>query len=315
MSEFPIEKVLTSETTKNLLVKSLEENIISKTTFNTIITRATDEKKFELKVFNDEKLEEISKKIPEIDRANNIFGRRNSHFSELVLTLSHITPQRNLRQILAEVENRRSALKDSYFKLKKSFIKLVRKLKEYEEVSRKEDNDEKILKLVELKVDIESIESGIVDSRLYIEGALKEVFILQKAYDDITETFSLENWDEEDFEKAEIEYNIKRAITQSIRDVRQSGTIGTGNQEYLEMCGIDPYYVCVEVKAFLKQQEETIKKAVEEKKNIKGDTKQLTDFVNYMFYKYKFCVNKVLELRGIKSSYIKEAMYLERSSE
>jgi hypothetical protein len=76
----------------------------------------------EFKTFNSQKLSVIADRMPEIDRANNSFGRHNSQTSNVLMTLTMLndsSPYRLLRQCAAQLEDRRRALKSSIFDLKK----------------------------------------------------------------------------------------------------------------------------------------------------------------------------------------------------
>jgi len=307
---------LLPSTTRNSLtnlVESLAESQVSDTVFNRITTRSFVEKKFELKVFTPDKLEEVAQGMDEINRASNIFGRRDSQFTRLLLTIHHSTPERNLMQIIAEVENRRMALREANFKLKRQVLDLLEKLHEYEVLSKQElsDPDEIVrrqIQLAKLKVSIEESESGITDSRIYIEGALKEVYIFQKAYNEICETYGLENWDESRFEEKEDEYHIKRAIAQSIRDVRQFNAISCGNQDFLQMLGIDPLCVLFDIRSYLNERTRTIQSNPAD-----ITTSSELRFIEFMFRKYSKCVSYALETKGLKSRQYKEAMFLENN--
>jgi len=307
---------LLPSTTRNSLtnlLESLAESQVSDTVFNRITTRSFVEKKFELKVFTPDKLEEVAQGMDEINRASNIFGRRDSQFTRLLLTIHHSTPERNLMQIIAEVENRRMALREANFKLKRQVLDLLEKLHEYEVLSKQElsDPDEIVrrqIQLAKLKVSIEESESGITDSRIYIEGALKEVYIFQKAYNEICETYGLENWDESRFEEKEDEYHIKRAIAQSIRDVRQFNAISCGNQDFLQMLGIDPLCVLFDIRSYLNERTRTIQSNPAD-----ITTSSELRFIEFMFRKYSKCVSYALETKGLKSRQYKEAMFLENN--
>ena len=72
----------------------------------------------------------------------------------------------------------------------------------------------------------------------YIEGAMKDVLALQEIYEDLKEKVS--GFSEHDIEKEESITHLKRSIVQCIRDVRQSGKITKGEQEYMEQIGVNP---------------------------------------------------------------------------
>ena len=112
----------------------------------------------------------------------------------------------------------------------------------------------------ELKRELLQIRAGKLRSQaaeilIKIEGAMKEIETLSGMYD----TLKAEIGDitEAEFEVIQVKSNIKRALMQSIREVRMSGVIGTGNQEYLEQCGVSPTAALKEIVNFLKQEDES----------------------------------------------------------
>ena len=62
---------------------------------------------------------------------------------------------------------------------------------------------------------------------------------------------------EEEFERAQVKSHIKRAMTQSIREVRESGVIKCGNQEYLEQVGVCVSSARSEINKYLEQERNT----------------------------------------------------------
>jgi hypothetical protein len=62
-----------------------------------------------------EMIENITRNHPEITRATSLFGKTQSQFMDNTMTVSHMTPLRNARQILAEMERTRNALKEAFF--------------------------------------------------------------------------------------------------------------------------------------------------------------------------------------------------------
>ena len=172
------------------------------------------------------KMKKITERMVEVERANNSLGRRNTQTTNQLMTLTMLTdsPYRRLRQILAQIENKRDALRSNFFKHQK--IKL--EMKEWEE----DDTPLSRIKLAEANAGMES-------GKKYIEGALKEIGIFQDAYEEIRENNNIpELWDEEDAEIDEIRHHIRQAFRQSHRDMILNGSISQGNAEYLEQYGI-----------------------------------------------------------------------------
>ena len=115
--------------------------------------------------------------MPEVNRTMATFSKRNSQTSLSLMTLNMIDsgPYRVLRQIIAQVEKKRSALKEAMYNNEK------RKL-EIEQLKAKE------LTGVEAELNELEIQKAIydvIDSTNYIEGALKELGALKRRYEEI----------------------------------------------------------------------------------------------------------------------------------
>ena len=173
-----------------------------------------------------EKMQKITERMVEIERANNSLGRRNTQTTNQLMTLTMLTdsPYRRLRQILAQIENKTTALRGQFFEHQKMKLDI----KEWEE----EDTPLSRIKVAEARAGMES-------GKKYIEGALKEIGIFQDAYEEIRKNNNIpEDWDEEDAENDEIKHHIRQAFRQSHRDMVLTGSITQGNAEYLEQYGI-----------------------------------------------------------------------------
>jgi hypothetical protein len=179
-----------------------------------------------LSTITDEKLAVIASKMPEIDRANHSAGRSQTQTTSQLMSLTMMSdsPYRMMRQCLSQIERKRSALEESYFKMKKKAIEIKQWYEEGSEMS--------VLLAQEA-------EAQAFRSKDYIDGALKEIATFQCAYDDIRESHNIpEKWDERDAEIAEIDHHIKQAFRQAHRDVVERGSITGGNMEYMEQYGV-----------------------------------------------------------------------------
>mgnify|MGYP003114922853 CR=1 FL=1 len=179
-----------------------------------------------LPTITNEKMALINERQVEIERAKQTLGRKNTQTTNQLMTLSMLTdsPYRRLRQCITQIESRKTALQRAYFNYQKTMIKI----KEWEE-----EGDE--LSLINIQEAKEQIES----SKVYIDGALKELAVFQEAYEEIRKSNNIpELWDEEDAEMDEIRHHIRQTFRQSHRDMILTGTITQGNAEYLEQYGI-----------------------------------------------------------------------------
>jgi len=173
-------------------------------------------------------LEKIADRLPEIYRAMNTAGRRNTQTTSQLMTLNMAgaEPYRHLRQILAQIDQKKSALEGSAFKLRKNEIKKKKLMEKDDELS-------------QLKV--QELDRGLDRARISIEGAVKEIGMFQDVYDEIREAHGIpEKWDERDAEKGEIRHHIKMGFRTAFQEMMAHGMIGRGSAEYLEQFGIHP---------------------------------------------------------------------------
>jgi hypothetical protein len=179
-----------------------------------------------LATITNEKLAIIAEKMVEIDRVNHTAGRSQTQTTNQLMSLTMMTdsPYRRLRQCMSQIERKRNALEESYFKMQKSKVLIKQWYEKGDEIS--------VIKAQEA-------ESRMIRQKDYIDGAFKEIATFQCAYDEIRESHNIpEKWDERDAEEAEIDHHIKQAFRQAHRDMVNTGRIGLGNMEYMEQYGI-----------------------------------------------------------------------------
>jgi len=179
-----------------------------------------------LSTITDKKLAIIAEKMVEIDRVNHTAGRSQTQTTNQLMSLTMMTdsPYRRLRQCLSQIERKRSALDESYFKMKKKQVLIKAWYDKGDEMS--------VIKAQEA-------EHQMIRQKDYIDAAFKEIATFQCAYDEIRESHNIpKKWDERDAELAEIDHHIKQAFRQAHRDMVNTGRIGLGNMEYMEQYGI-----------------------------------------------------------------------------
>ena len=203
--------------------------------YNNIITRIADEKAISFKTIDEKSLQEISSWMPEVNRAVSSFSKQNSQTTTAMMSLNMIDngPYRTIRQIMAQVEKKRSALREAFFRRKEAELRI----EELEEMMKSESND---IKYKKIELQRAKKMSGLTDSITYIEAALKEIGNLKNRYYEILKNKNIpEKWTEEDFEKAEIEHHIKSIFRNAIKD-RLGASCNMGTMEYMEQFGINP---------------------------------------------------------------------------
>lgn len=194
----------------------------------------------------------------------NIWNRSHTQWSWKHLNLSYHSPYKNMRQIAAEVTNKKAALNEAKWRQVKNEVK-IRKLEERLSQPNLEYWEE-----VEGKVKLAQLREGMAEGSLYIEGAMKDVLALNDLYEQLKAQVS--DFSEEDVEREESKSHLKRSLVQCIRDVRQSGNITKGEQEYMEQIGVNPGKIQRMIREYV----------AEEAVSDSWDTNGLHDFVDHV---------------------------------
>ena len=246
-----------------------------------------------LSTTTDEKLAIIASKMPEINRANHTAGRSQTQTTNQLMSLTMMTdsPYRLMRQCLSQIERKRSALEESYFKMKKKSIMIKQWYEKGDEMS--------VIKAQEAQ-------SQALRQKDYIDGALKEIATFQCSYDEIRKSHNIpEKWDERDAEIAEIDHHIKQAFRQAHRDVVQTGSITGGNMEYMEQYGIHIQTATKIIRDYVASEDEMISQG-------KMPTVQhLYAFLDSMAVQFNDAHKLVMKRIGIKELIKEDFLYLE----
>lgn len=283
---------------------------------NMIMTRGVEEKIGDFKAITPAHVDKMVEQMPEINRATSAFGRTQSAYMNYLMTVSAYTPVRNARQLLAEIERRRQAVKENIFKIKHQMIELKTKEQDYndmleEYLNLEKSNDLKGMdklkyKIMDLAVSIQELEANIADTNLYLEGAMKTIYQHQQKYDEIVKNNHLENWDEVDFEKEEARYHVTTAFSQALEDTcSRGGMIEKGDLIYMRQIGIHPIVATMELNKHMQKVSQLIDG--NEKLGITYDCHdEMVAFLLEMADKYADSCLKVLKQKGIEASWFDE---------
>jgi len=178
----------------------------------------------------------VQQAIDNVGELQNIWNHSHSQWAWKHINMSFHSPIRNMRQVAAEMGNKKNALDSAKWRQVENEIKL-RKLEEKLK-NGIENGTLDYWKEVELKVKLAQMKEGFAEGMTYIEGAMKDVLALEEIYQQLKSKVS--NFSEYDVEKEETISHMKRSLVQCLRDVRQMGAISKGEQEYVEQIGINP---------------------------------------------------------------------------
>ena len=247
-----------------------------------------------LATITNEKLAVIAEKMVEIDRANHTAGRSNTQTTNQLMSLTMMTdsPYRRLRQCMSQIEKKRSALEEAYFKMQKKKIQVDYWYEKGDEMS--------VMRAREA-------EASMLRQKDYIDGAFKEIATFQCAYDEIRESHNIpEKWDERDAEEAEIDHHIRQAFRQAHRDMVNQGRIGLGNMEYMEQYGIHIQTATKIIADYIVKEDKMIAEGK------MPTVKHLYDFLDKMAETFHDAHKAVMNRIGIKELIKDEFLYLEK---
>jgi hypothetical protein len=174
----------------------------------------------------------VDNAFEKVDELQDIWNHGHTQWMWKHINMTYHSPYNNMRQIAAEMAGKKRALQEAKWRQVKNEIK-IRKIEE--QLQKAEDLD--YWKEVELKVKLAEMREGMVEGTRYIEGAMKDVLALESLYDNLKE--KINEFSEYDIEKEETKTHLKRSIVQCLRDVRQTGSISKGEQEYAEQIGVN----------------------------------------------------------------------------
>ena len=190
-------------------------------------------------------LANTEKAIEKVRYTERIWDRSRSQWMLKFLVCSNADGWLRLRQICAEMTNKRLALTEAKFSYMKNLATARIKRKEMLEEA---DEDKRLL----LEIEAVEKEHGSKEILRMMEGAMKECETLGYMHDSLKE--KLGDVTEEQFEKAQTQAHLKRATMQAIRNVKEVGKIKEGNGEYLEQSGISTTELLKDIFIFLEEE-------------------------------------------------------------
>lgn len=233
-------------------------------------------------------LSEVSEYYPVITKATRNFNKSQSQYMNNMMTVSHPTELRNLRQILAQLNRAKQALDEAYFNVEKKKIRIKQKQRKL-----KDETDDLMKELLE--VQIMQMQSQLENAMQSVEGAVRKVAGYVSQYKHILKEKGIEEMTEADFEKDEERYHIMKMFEQGLCAARsRQGVIDEGNHIYCYQIGISGTAAQMEVSAFLAAEGEMVKAG---KMPEHGHT---WNWMNEMADKYAGSAEKFCQLKGME---------------
>lgn len=197
-------------------------------------------------------LTKIEDNMPAILEAQQAFYKTQSQFMDNMLTVTHPTPIRNIRQILAEINKSKTALDQAYLKIKKKNIYINRKKIQL-------DNTNDLLEKELINLQIQEAHLFIETTENYMKGAIRKISAYIEQYNALLKYIGKNEITEQDFEKEESRYHIGKAFEQALIAARsRGGIIDEGNFIYFQQIGINGAVAQYEITNYLNMEKAII---------------------------------------------------------
>jgi len=228
-------------------------------------------------------VEIASARLPEMVAKTQSFGRSNSQTTISLMSLTMLTgqaPHRQVRQVLAETAKRQAALAEAQV----SYVELVEK----------EPDPDCSEALHEANQRLKSFQLHQMENN--ISGAVKDIAVLISAYDNLVATHGMEKWTEEDFERHENKFHIRRGFELLYRNLVELGRAKEASIEYLQQFGVHIQIALREVTGYIAATDDCINN------NARPTAADLEDFLDQMALKYEYCAVEVTQrIFGVES--------------
>jgi hypothetical protein len=182
----------------------------------------------------------VTEKLPELTEKTRAFDRSNSQTTLNMMTLTMMngqSPMRMLRQVLAEVEQRKMALAEAQL----THAKL---LADIEALETKEKTP-----VVEAELRLKYVSQSMIESK--VNGSFKDIAALIDAYDNIKAKHGIGDWDETTYEAEEKRHHIRRGFEFLYRNLIEYGRAKEVTIEYLQQYGVHVQVALGEVSGYI----------------------------------------------------------------
>jgi len=213
----------------------------------------------------------VSSRLPALSAKTAPISRSNSQTTITMMTLTMMngqSPLRQIRQILAEVSAKKSALAEAQVNYAKIKNKVILGEGEVADAERRLNGYQ-----------LQSLEVAV-------ENALKDIATLISAYDALVANHGIENWTEEDMERAEAKHHVRRGFELLYRNLIEGGRAREASIEYLQQFGVHVQVALAEVSGYILSIEELIREGG------RPSASSIEDFLDAMSEKYEACVSE-----------------------
>jgi len=248
----------------------------------------------EFKTLGSKELQAIADGMPAVRRNMEIFGRKNSQVTSKLMSLQMLKlgPYNAIRQCDAQINRKKDAVKENYFKV----LKEINKIEKLEHDLEYKDIDK--FSARSIKIEVDKLRTNLADMRVHYEHSLKEILMYMETKKEIMEAHNIsEDWSEEEWIEAELKENLMTAFQHALRDIQVTGNANMGTLEFLEQFGVNPVIAYAEARKYLSEMRGEI------------DVTALYRWYDEMYLKYKDEYKKAMKRLGIKNLVTENVAY------
>ena len=184
-------------------------------------------------------LDKINKRLPEFNRTKAMIGHAHSQASYSLQTMNMIdsAPLARMKQCLSQIRKKYEALQAAYFSIEKTKLEIKKLEKKNSELSG--------VLIREKLAQIENISFSM-------SNTLRQIGMFQNMYASIKKNHNIsDTWNEEDYEKQEIENMVKSSFRLAVQELTATGRITNPCVEWWEQLGIHPQVAESRVRDYL----------------------------------------------------------------
>jgi hypothetical protein len=218
--------------------------------------------------------EMVAVRLPALAEQTAPLSRSNSQTTLSIMTLTMMTgqsPMRQVRQILAEIEKKKSALAEAQVS--------------HAELQVEEFLGDDIVAVAKTRLNMYRTQH----LETTVKNAIKDIATLIYTYDNLVAKHGIEDWTEADFERAEAKHHIRRGFELLYRNVVELGRGKESSIEYLQQFGVHIQVALKEVAGYIGSIEQLIQEGG------RPDATSIEDFLDEMATKYEGCAEVATE--------------------
>ena len=193
----------------------------------------------------------VTEIMPSVAKSNESFYKSDSQLKTMTLNVTDLTDIGAAKHLLARIEGKKQALKESEITMMRKTIELKQK---EEQIDLATGHEKELLEIDSLE-----IQSSIENTRNYQKAALRELAFLVEQYQLILGKLGVEYITEDMYEEDQSVYHLMKAFSQALAAARaRQGLIDEGNFIYFQDLGINGAAAQREVIALLEKEQELL---------------------------------------------------------